>query len=574
MVSPLSTFGSDNIGDLFYSNTTENGTWTDPNNGTHYFYGGNFELRFKNTTCFAPWVNGSPPSMKIGCNGMSIKGGFLALLGLDDIKLQLQNAGALFAWGILVGLELTMPSLATVFQRIQKWARTIQRLLQNACNLGKKFANSSGLKGALAPINDKISSLGFGAIKDATGNIDNFFDKIDSFVDENVSKETQNKISEKYFSSGASLSMLAMYFGKYMPDDEKHSFIDTDLAKIYSKKVDGMKVSDNDEFARKILLSKLVFLLYGDLALNKNGIEGLTQLVKNGILDNAKTKETLKSVATGVRNYFSTGLVNIGPVIDTKDAGIALLKGFKEINDNPLCSDNKCNIPNYRVIYFNTRSSFPSKGALVDDKGGSKAVQVTQINNMRIKGMVLTKMDDGGDQIPLEWDGFFIESLKGIRAIVYNKVGGQSYSWYTDNYDVTRDKNIDLSKIKAPLMLPNIGKYLDIIATIERKKGSENAYTAHLKYLLAKANAHFAAMSLAISLPSLIEQMQDDPNSYMSIESTIVFQNYLKHIREVSKEIIRAVKQDMENENELNDIISLFEKIDKEIRSRLLKDKG
>lgn len=43
---------------------------------------------------------------------------FLALLGISEIKQLLSSSGATLAWGIMMGLEYTMPGLAKVFNTL------------------------------------------------------------------------------------------------------------------------------------------------------------------------------------------------------------------------------------------------------------------------------------------------------------------------------------------------------------------------------------------------------------------------------------------------------------------------
>ena len=60
---------------------------------------------------------GTVPNYSIGCNGISLSGGYIGLLGLSDIEEQLKDSGAAFAWGILSGLAYSLPVISDVLQK-------------------------------------------------------------------------------------------------------------------------------------------------------------------------------------------------------------------------------------------------------------------------------------------------------------------------------------------------------------------------------------------------------------------------------------------------------------------------
>jgi hypothetical protein len=110
------------------------------------FYSGGVTVKFKNDTP-PPIFAFSAPSIEAGCNGINIKGMFMALLGLDQLGAMLKNAGASAAWGVAIGLIYSLPGVASAFKMINQWAKDLQKLLANACQsginlgmyLGKKF---------------------------------------------------------------------------------------------------------------------------------------------------------------------------------------------------------------------------------------------------------------------------------------------------------------------------------------------------------------------------------------------------------------------------------------------------
>ncbi len=99
---------------------------------------GNYKFKIKSYQP-TPWYHITPPSATLGCGGFSFKGGFLSLINLDQLGDQLKDAGAALAWGIVLGLVTSLPSIKEVFDTINSWARKIQNLLANACSAGQKL---------------------------------------------------------------------------------------------------------------------------------------------------------------------------------------------------------------------------------------------------------------------------------------------------------------------------------------------------------------------------------------------------------------------------------------------------
>lgn len=114
-------------------------------NSIMYAVGGKYRLKMQQRAPQA-WFNVQPPSATLGCAGMSFKGMFMSLLNISQIGDQLKDAGAAFAWGIILGLVTSLPGIKEVFDTINKWANQIQSLLANACNIGKKLASESQFK--------------------------------------------------------------------------------------------------------------------------------------------------------------------------------------------------------------------------------------------------------------------------------------------------------------------------------------------------------------------------------------------------------------------------------------------
>lgn len=559
---------AEDLGDLFYSNSTGANVWTSPT-GQKYLYGGNFEFRFKNPGNTYPlWFNAQPPAYQIGCNGLSLRGGFLSLLGLDDIKNQLSNAGAQFAWGIMVGLVYSMPGIKDVFMSIQKWARTIQKLLQNSCRIGQMFAKKTGMSEAIKPVFDSVNNS-FGDLKNITGNIDALFNQIDTYVDNNfkddskppASNQPKNIIHLNKMSVGVSL--FASYFGEYFPiyGNKKDYLFKGKISDVFNKKLGDLtlNVSNNDLFNKKILLYKLAVLMYGDLRANNEAKIKLEQLFNdNGEINADYLKSLLKSIATGSIQNTTISEEYYPPVLNPKDAADALINGFGSVN-SPNCnkSTNTCSIPDFYVDYLVLPNSTTS-----EDKN---------TNRWEDSSRALVIYNSAGGIINVKWNGLYNESLKAIREAVKEEVKNPSYKF------VTADNIPDGDVYKsAVLFIPGIKKYIDLIALLEKKYGrNENSYTYSLKVTLAKLNAYLGALQIGEYLEGAIVQLMSDRNREITPQDREAISEYLNRIKAVNREIKNDIKDYYdENQQKIYQIIQMFGSIETQLKEEIESNTG
>lgn len=115
------------------------------------FHTGSFSFRFGGAFNYPePIINLSAPKLSAGCGGLSVKGMFASVIGLDRFEEMLKNAGASLAWGIAVGLIYSLPGIGAAFRMIESWASKIQQLLANACQsgmaIGRMISEESGFK--------------------------------------------------------------------------------------------------------------------------------------------------------------------------------------------------------------------------------------------------------------------------------------------------------------------------------------------------------------------------------------------------------------------------------------------
>ena len=194
---------AESIFDNILLNSTPMGVYKSGSSGTGKgdtgIYTGGVFLRFGSAYDFPPPLfSVSPAKVAIGCGGLSIKGMFMQLAGLDRLAQMLKNAGTSLAWGVVVGLVYSLPGVMKAFDFLNHWAKTIQQLLANACAsgyaLGRSIGAATGFDGIVEGLTNRDwNFFGKSSSKAGSDKLDNeekstqsFFDKwLDNF-DENM----------------------------------------------------------------------------------------------------------------------------------------------------------------------------------------------------------------------------------------------------------------------------------------------------------------------------------------------------------------------------------------------------
>lgn len=162
------------------------------------FHTGSFSFKFGGAFNYPePIITLSPPKMSAGCGGLSVKGMFASVIGLDRFEEMLKNAGASLAWGIAVGLIYSLPGIGAAFRMIESWASKIQQLLANACQsgmaIGKMISEDTGFKD--------------NALSKTLANADNTVAKLDGMVKDKLEQHDISKyFDDKMVFSGSSAS--------------------------------------------------------------------------------------------------------------------------------------------------------------------------------------------------------------------------------------------------------------------------------------------------------------------------------------------------------------------------------
>ena len=110
--------------------------------GRNIYSGGSMSMRIDTST--PPVMTYQPPSLRVSCSGMDFNAGLISILNLDMIQDLLEQGGTSLAWGLLIGLAYSLPTVSNVFEKIQKYTRWMQQLQGNACQIGKNLGASLG----------------------------------------------------------------------------------------------------------------------------------------------------------------------------------------------------------------------------------------------------------------------------------------------------------------------------------------------------------------------------------------------------------------------------------------------
>lgn len=567
-----------NLNEYITSYKSSAGTWTSPTTGMKYHYGGSYEFTFKGGNKFQPWVTGSDPELKIGCNGISLKGGFVGLLGLNELKEQIKDAGQSLAWGAFISLQYAVPGLFQVFTKIREWAASIQNMLQNACNIGKALASANPAVNKIkTTIDDYTQSEGinttletgmggFTEVKkkiDAISNCSGMATGIDPVTGESaylkcvknngaVSKNTQNKgASEKVAS--------AQLLNKFIAPPTKPTnqlYVDKLSGSLSTGKIDTFVIANATQIAETASTLKLLRVFFGDLTIEKDSYKSVyadnteanlgNKAFEKGVysLDFERVKKRLEKAASD-NNIPDDKIMYklIKPVISSPEsAAKALLYGISANTNDKNCGDGYCRIDDATIFF----SDFGDNE--------NRAIQI---------GIVGDNSSSTSDTLKLNWSGAYNESMKSIRKKVRDLTGVDP-TWKTV-YDGTG--TIDSSNVSdVPLLVPNIERHIETIAKIEKLSKSETGLTAHLKTVLAQQNS----IMISRSLFTMIEgKIVDADLMGGSLEGLSAFSD---HIRQVAEKVQTEIDKVDQTNKDMKLVNDLFLQIEDDLQNNKVRN--
>ena len=576
-----------------YFNATSASKWKDPSSGVTYYSGPNYEYRFKDTTAtVAPWLQFQLPSARIGCNGFSIEGGFMALLGLKDIKLQLENAGPTFAWGVLTTIEISMPSVASIFQKLQQWARKMQALLQNSCQAGQMAGKWLNKNYQFGQFESTLIEEGADKIKDAVSSIDSMLDNISNLGDENNSTK-KAAVSEKVHQVGSGLSFLAMDFGKALtkcrknPEFDSKDKVDFTTDDIIKGRVLGCDIKAKltaNVFDRNRMSYMLSRALFGELVVTPESITPIVEMFKNGTFNEDAVKRSLKSVVTRSEAPFGKIEYSVYPAVigDPQKAALFLVHGKRDQSGAAATVP----IPNLQATFIRFKLSAATADYLLTDANGSvegsntifaTSDGTTTPDLFEIRAMYVMRPESESSFIsdPLEWKGLVEESrdniLSYLKTALTKKLGETSTNNYFSGIAVNE---VDLATTNTPLLVSGMHRYLNILTMAAVEKGG--VYTVMpLVDLLAQYNAELFADQLLSHVMTQIEAAEVGPNLMTTEHTQRGFDNFKKRVFKV----YRAIKQELkkmkdETVEDVRNVPAIFKEIEHDMKEHRIEQIG
>lgn len=508
------------LNDILLSNETYAGTWEDPSSGINYFSGGGIKVKFKaNGQNFVPWVKIGSPGYNIGCNGISLEGGFLALLGLDDIERQLQDAGAAFAWGILIGLAYSLPAISTVFQQIQKWARQIQGLLQNMCNIGKNLTLAgTGGKKVTDMLQGTAIGEGFEEAKGFLSDIDKAFDKIEEFSNcatpECTTKQTVaiSDFMKDIFSAeinspthqgqGIAASISKKVKTGIAPSGEVY-YKKVPLSEILTTSNPYLELTEND-----ILNIKLGLLFFGDVTLSQESEQNFAKFFDDlGSLDKEEFKEKIKAIISEGDTFDKAKYELVSSKYSVEEAVDILLNGSSDV----------IQIPNYLMAI----SIVPTS-----DDQTKKTSFVFLLKDINTSGANSTNL-------AFEWGGFYKEGQRQVMQMLNTNTDGTSNGLFS----IPSTSGISTPKEYIPVLIPSLVQRVNELRAAVLTRPELSVSASQTGSRLAQVNAIFATDALANEIYARVKKA--------SINSTVqdkeIFNTFLTDIENIKKDINKKV---------------------------------
>lgn len=557
LLSTNTVLSASSLNDLLLKNDTYAGTWEDPSSGINYMSGGGIKIKFKGgSTPIVPWVQGKMPSAKVGCNGISIEGGFLALLGLEDIENQLKDAGAALAWGILIGLAYSLPAISNVFQQIQKWARAIQALLQNACKIGEAIVRSSqASKDLTNTLQNNAITKGFDKAKSWLDSTAEKVESLNTFVecsgDAACIKKRDGQISTwfKEFLNFSLTDWVAKMgvggVGTALKDVELSSsknkayYKEHKLSEVLdSNSTSGFTISEDQE-----LSIKLTLLFFGDIAATQESAAIISSYFNSsGELDEDKVKAKGEEL---IKEGGSLGEIKykiISPKYNnTKEVVDILMNGSKE------------------KMYINDYTLAVYQGLGKGEKGGS-----TDKNTITTTFLVDKSEVSTNENLSLTWGGFFEESRNQIVKMINSTPDSNvTETLFTTDTAGTYSIGSDYT----PVLLPQLESYVQKL---------KKAYKTNpqLKLSVLEAINKMAQINAALATIALVDEISDRVRkmALSSDEQEATFIAFLESLEKKRTEVIKEVKKSYSTDEDISmNLFKLIEDIERESKKGTLR---
>ncbi|MDD3465635.1 MAG: conjugal transfer protein TraH [Campylobacterales bacterium] len=424
--------------DFFDSVTTGSAasTWTTKSGG-QYMYGGQYTFKFVRQATPKPALDFETPKIKAGCNGISIQGGFIAFLGLDDIKDQLSSSAQQAVLGVVMGLVYSLPGIADAFEKVHTWVRWLQQLLKNSCQtfsvLTQNYLKDKNTAGGQVMTQINNGTTNFNQLmKDGETKLEKAV--TDLFAESN--KTSSQVKPEKAFRATVK-NPTSTNFTKANENQisalQENTIVDKTLSDM-----DGFIT--NQEYKRNFMF-KMVFLGY--YGYSPNDMASYRSDLSKEDLAREVTEDFIMPTGSGTTPVWQRGLAFENPANSDRIVNLIL---YGANNDT-------IQVPNIKIKLAYLKKETSSGTASSE---GTKYISMFGLPNL-----------SDNSSYAYQWRGIYTESYNYIKAVV--------------NSDGTATTNV-------PFVFPNGNKYVTLLKVLKRS-GVGDALIDSLASILAKKNA-------------------------------------------------------------------------------------
>lgn len=459
-------------------------SFKDINGNTVHYVGGSLTLK-RSTQNYPLLWNFKPPKIEASCAGISFKGMFGTIANLDEIQKQFEEAGASFAWGVLVGIIYSLPGIGEVFTKLDAWAKKIQQMLANSCNAGISVGKSFGSKGVQKTKDWASDSFGNEFWTKADTFMKDPNDAVSKFLDcsaeiwanagqgadcNTKKKDVQNQLSVN--ASGNPSIIISALFDVYKSDKSWPGPVNEGKSGVI--KWDTISNYPQDDL-RKIAFAALVTSTIGDVVLSKDDALAIQQNLKiindeNGAATSNKYKTAVAAMDDIIKNNMQHPLITEGKLDSDKLVKFLLLGNsvsLGDTNSSAQSSPFSNEIVKSMVV--------PQVGYFVSKNNGNNDVKISAY------AMQSTANGDSASNNPLSADiTNIINNYQGIQEVSENM-----YKCYL------MDINASCTKVNNSLIDDDSNRFFAKVyrntLDIGSKSNLKTLYVEYVQKNLAKA---------------------------------------------------------------------------------------
>lgn len=533
--------------DNLLGNITGIGTYSDDYTKSKYMYGGSIVYKFNNNYKGnnSPLFDFQTPGIKAGCNGVSITGGFLQVLGIDGLTEQLRNGSTAVLYGVVIGLIYSTPAINQALDQIRQVANWLQKFNQDACNIGRTIGESMAKRSGAEEMNEKVNGFFAGMIAEGSSMVNDLLGDVNKHTPDTVKAEIKkifetNNEDTKQETAEVNTKAFNHYFEKV----GLAGLILKDNLIPYSggsKNIQEVTLENNNDSEK---LYSVLFYLFGDASFDaetisyiQNESTCMTELISLGRLNNAACKE--KHAA------------KIAVAISDPSKKIPAPPKHTITMNSTLGVEEKINI----LLYGNKSGTQSASTQLEVPKISVLAGRLRTYGGTNYKELLTFSKTNGTDTIP--WEGVMKMSSDFVDCALNYKRG------------TTTTCN------DFPMAFGKFSYYLNILkdfeAKLENQYGATYAKSASIQYrqILAKYNA----LMIGDLLVGSIAESASAYKAGNQIPESQSMEDMIKNIRDAREGIRREIEKQIVVDNDVyKNIDDMFKMLNLEIIKEKLQN--